>query len=177
MTIYRHHHCCPNCGHVECEELAILGVPLDGQFRGKCVQIPVDGNVVLIGFGHKLRLRVDADWAKSDRLSHGTIYAYVVGEGVVALPERNLKQLADQLGCAFVRVDQGILLARAACRVPDDRVRMAGVHVGVVGDTEIIAWVRCSKEGAKRLGASVRRRRKRARRAPALAGRDIAVTA
>lgn len=176
MTIYRHHHCCPSCGYVECEELTITGKPLSGQFRGQEIQIPVDGNVILIGYGPKLRDRVDADWVKTTPLLEGVIYAYSVVEGVVEIPARSLKQLAGKLGSAFVKVEQGVMVALAACLLPRIKDRMVGLQADVVNGTRIIHWVRCSRDGAKRLAESLRRRVKPTPPTPLQSAHEVVLT-
>lgn len=135
-----------------CEEIAILATPLTGSLGGRLVQLPVDGDIIIAGLGRKLKTKVRAVWTSQVALHDDVVYARSLSFGVVEVPVPSLKRLAELFGSGFVRVEQGIVVALAACLVPDFPGRMVGLSVGFgAGREPVIEWVICSKRGMQEL--------------------------
>jgi hypothetical protein len=146
---------CPKCKAAWKPSTTLLGTPLLGKHAGTCLQMRIRNNIVLVGFGHKLKKKIaPSSWA--EKLQDGVIYAYARRFGFVKLPARCLKHVHRVLGPRFVLVDQGILIASTEVLIPKLQESLAGVSIGLDrnGDDEIV-WVTCSREGKKRLKAAL----------------------
>lgn len=138
----------------QCGERTILATPLGGPLAGKVLKIPIDGCILLIGFGGKLRAKVRASWVSQYPLEPNKLYvrALLFGPVLEVKRARTLAQLDHLLGRAFVQVDPGIVVALAACLVPDVAERQAGLLAGYDRERQpIIEWVTCTESGAKEL--------------------------
>jgi hypothetical protein len=136
---------------VWCEPVDIMATPTEGaEFGDQPLQMVVDGNIVMAGFGHKLKDKVlQVRW--TDKLVDNRIYGLSLEYGPVRIAAPSLKSLEALFGAAFVRIDSGIIVARRAVLVPNIAQRMAGVCVGTHNGHRVVNWVVMSKRGAKRL--------------------------
>ena len=152
MTIHSGRgHTCSECKGKK----TLLAEPLQGKYAESCAQIRIRKNIVLVGFGHKLKKRISPpSWAQ--HLHDGDIYAYGLKSGFALIPTRCLKHVHGVLGSGFVQVDQGILVASTEVVLPKISKVVVGVRVGVDqhGD-DVVVLLTCSKDGAKRLRASL----------------------
>jgi hypothetical protein len=72
---------CSDCGHVWCEPMHIIATPIEAaEFGDQPLQMVVDGNIVIVGIGKKLKDKVrKARW--TEQLIDGRIYGYSLEYG------------------------------------------------------------------------------------------------
>jgi hypothetical protein len=143
MTTTPHHHVCATCGLTWRAPSWICGLPLRlVDKRNEAVKpwrIRADGNVIVIGFGPALleKLR-DVPWVQEFLLLPGVLYGYCLEYGPIEVCAPNLTCLCVDLGDEFMRVSKSIIVARAACLVPDPANQVIGLKAGSVGGQPVI---------------------------------------